>query len=194
MLSWIFGTAAVLIWATLSALVWYYITSANRRNERIQGDQRAHLFLNSESQIADVVRQFPRSGVAAVRHAEFATAASNWDEAHQRWSVVRRRFPKDPRGYIVGARVLRELGRPDEAEAVLARARRHVRPTAEIDIAFAAAAHGRQAWKEAARRWAVVRRRHPKHKAGYLQGAAALRQIGKAAEADALVEAAKTLA
>src|SRR4029077_4004056 len=56
---------------------------------------------------------------AAIQHAHLATWQRNWDEALERWRIVRDRFPDRPEGYVEAGIALLDMGRPFEAESIL---------------------------------------------------------------------------
>lgn len=118
-----------------------------------------------------------------------AEAQKDWAQALSRWILARNSFPEQPAGYLGAAVALRELGRFDEAEAVIGEAMLRFRNDPAPRIGWAALAHGRRNWAAAAARWENVRTHFPKEGAGYLLGLAALRALGRNTEAEAVLAA-----
>ena len=118
-----------------------------------------------------------------------AEAQQDWAQALSRWNLARRSFPSEPAGHIGAAVALRELGRFDEAEAVIGEALLRFPNDPAPRIGWAALTHGRGDWAAAAKRWGNVRTHFPKEPAGYLLGLAALRGLGRDADAEALLRA-----
>jgi lipopolysaccharide transport system permease protein len=54
-----------------------------------------------------------------VQYAELAMRTGQWEEALERWKVVREQFPGVPAGYHQAAKAARQLGRPKEARQLL---------------------------------------------------------------------------
>jgi predicted Zn-dependent protease len=104
------------------------------------------------------------------------------EEAARQWASVRDLFPQIEEGFIAGARALCELGRPDEADAVLRRYAEKPDPSPGGMSQWARSIQPRDP-REAARRWAVVRERFPEREEAYVLGAEALDAIGETAEA-----------
>jgi predicted Zn-dependent protease len=189
MRNWILGGAAFFIWAVLIAFMTHHMRSNFRRNQRIRGDERAALFPHSERQIAEIVAEFPTSPRAAIRHAQFPAERADWPEAARRCADVVRLFPKEEYGYLGASHALRQLGRLDEMEAVLAKGRRRLPASSGIAVAFARSAAAREDWKQADKRWADIRARFPGRREAYAEGAMTLRKLGNEAGADSLLAA-----
>src|SRR5215469_17021845 len=108
-----------------------------------------------------------RRPVAAAREAE---ARRDWSTALALWNAVRTDFPDASTGYLGVTLALRQFGHFDEAEAMIAEAVERLPDRADIRIGWAALAHGRRLWEEAARRWREVRANFPQEAAGYVLG------------------------
>lgn len=118
-----------------------------------------------------------------------ADARRDWAQALSRWTLARNSFPDNPTGYIGGAVALRELGRFDEAETLIRDATARFPKDPGPTIGWAALSHGRRDWAAAAERWARLRADFPQQAVGYALGAAALRALGRHAEAEAVLDA-----
>jgi tetratricopeptide (TPR) repeat protein len=115
-------------------------------------------------------------GRIARDHGDLERAAAHFQKAA-------RNFPQSEEAALGAAEVLRELGRMDEADAILGSyANRREAGWGGV-LAYARSAHGRD-WPEAARRWALVRAKFPNRPEGYALGADALERAGEKEEAD----------
>ena len=118
-----------------------------------------------------------------------AEAQKDWPQALSRWTLARRSFPDQPAGHIGAAVALRELGRHDEAEAVIGEALERFPNDPGPRVGWAALAHGRRDWAAAAQRWESVRAIFPAEAVAYVLGIAALRALSREAEVQAVIEA-----
>jgi tetratricopeptide (TPR) repeat protein len=138
----------------------------------------------AEELLAQAFLRFPSSSEVATNYGWTTHARRDWEEAVRRWELVRVRYPDSPSGYAGGGAALRELGRFDEAEAVLRTGLELLPSSADIAVTHAAIAGYRRNWPEAAKRWEDVRARFPTSSSAYLGGAAALRALGRNEEAE----------
>jgi tetratricopeptide (TPR) repeat protein len=146
----------------------------------------------AEALLKAAARCFPSNPAPAIEYAWLAHAERNWPEALRRWSAVRERFPDQPHGYSGAAATHRIAGDLDLADALLQYALERFPDVPWLTIEYGWVAHSRRDWAEAARRWESARARAPDVSVGYTSGAIALRELGRLAEADALlIEAAK---
>jgi tetratricopeptide (TPR) repeat protein len=141
----------------------------------------------AEELLAQAFLRFPSSSEVATNYGWTAHARRDWEEAVRRWELVRVRYPDSPSGYAGGGAALRELGRFDEAEAVLRAGLERLPSSADIAVTHAAIAGFRRNWPEAAKRWEDVRARFPTSTSAYLGGAAALRALGRNEEAESVL-------
>src|SRR4051812_43394503 len=79
-------------------------------------------FNEAEATLTDAIERFPTEAAPCIDYARLAEMREHWAEAAARWETVRERFPDHPAGYASGASAYRELGRPDEEEALLGEA------------------------------------------------------------------------
>jgi tetratricopeptide (TPR) repeat protein len=102
--------------------------------------------------------RFPQDADAFCRHAANAEQAG---AAAQRWQDARQRFPGHAPAFIGLARSLVTLGRPEQAEPVLAEAIRRFPGNAAVFIAYATLATDRADWPTALARWTDAHQRFP---------------------------------
>jgi tetratricopeptide (TPR) repeat protein len=108
-------------------------------------------------------------------------------EILRRWELALERVPHHPVSYSRVAGVLRDLQRYDEADAILLEAQARFPDEASMLMEHPRAAEARRDWSEALTRWDRARARYPDHVPGYVGAAAALRELGRLEEADALL-------
>ncbi len=141
---------------------------------------------DAENLLAAARERFPDDLRLANESAWLATHRRDWLEALRRWDLVRGQFPDWPGGYTGVAMIQRELRWFGEAEATLAEAVERFPAEPEPYIDYARVAEARGDWPAATLRWELVRESFPDRAAGYVGGAAALRELGRADEAEAL--------
>ena len=157
---------------------------------RLEFEKFRRLALSGRQSVADDLPREAATEASAGQIEERAWTAHNckrWLEAADRWSVYRERFPSSAEGFTLGSVALIELGRFYEADALLRQAMEKFPGFSEAYSNYALVAHHRRDWREAAARWATFRARFPLSMMGYSLGATALGEIGKHAEADALL-------
>jgi tetratricopeptide (TPR) repeat protein len=142
---------------------------------------------DAEELLGRAFLQFPTSSEVATNYGWVANARRDWHEAVRRWELVRQRYPESPSGYVGGGAALRELGRLDEAEAVLRSGMERLPHNIDIAVTRAGIASSRGDWTEALRRWDEVRSRFPDSASAVVGGAAALGKLGRLDEADRLL-------
>jgi predicted Zn-dependent protease len=140
----------------------------------------------AEDWLADLLPRHPREFRALMEFAEIAQQRGNLEEARSRWSTLRTRFPDDPTGYAQEAAALRALGRHQDADALLTQGMTRLPNDTSLLLKYAQAAVEMQDWREAARRWALVRASSAAH-LGYMPAATALRNAGLPDEAESLL-------
>jgi tetratricopeptide (TPR) repeat protein len=115
----------------------------------------------AEALLADARFRHPIYRGIPVMQARIAEESGNTAEALKRWGLVRDRFPLDPAGYAEAIRLLRDLQQWAEADA-LALAAIDRFPAYDWPLAdYAALAHVRKDWTEAAKRWAALQAAFP---------------------------------
>ena len=134
---------------------------------------------------------FRRDGSAlvggAIRMAENAQSRGDWSDALRHWTHVRDQAPELDSGIIGIASALRELGRYQDSDSVLAGAISRFPSSLGIAIAYAMNAHCQRNWPEALRRWMNVRVRFPDHPYAYAATASVMLEHGRLEEAEALL-------
>jgi tetratricopeptide (TPR) repeat protein/predicted O-methyltransferase YrrM len=138
----------------------------------------------------DQARQrFPDSPEPLIEYARVAETKHDWVVMAARYTVLRIRFPDEVLGYQGGAHALRELGRLDEADALLEAAMSRFPNEPKVFIDYGRIAEGRKDWTGMADRFAKVRQHFPDHSLGYTGTAQALSILGRIADAEGLLEA-----
>jgi tetratricopeptide (TPR) repeat protein len=133
------------------------------------------------------VEMAPEESELHIQNARNAAQRRDWPEALLRWQIVQSRFDARFLGHLGTAQCLKQLGRFDEAEEVLADARERFYRVNWIFAEWADLAAARGDLKEAADRWVSVLKRFPTFSFGYLKGTQAIRKIGRTEEADELL-------
>jgi tetratricopeptide (TPR) repeat protein len=123
----------------------------------------------------------------AAEYARVAERRGNLQEALRRWELMRQRI-EDQTGWVGSARTMCGLGREEEAIELLTKARWRFQSRPEPLVELAKICHRRGPIEEAARQWQSVREQFPHNEQGYIDGACALRDLGRHEEADALVQ------
>lgn len=138
----------------------------------------------AETLLQRAVRRFPEDLLCRIEYARVAASRKDWAVALERWRFVRDDLANDFGITGMGA-ALRELGRFDEADQLLADSQTRAPLDVGIAIERARVAEQRGDAPEAARRWADARRRFPKAVGLWRDEVRALRAIGEEAEAEA---------
>ena len=125
----------------------------------------------------------PLMEVIAVTRARLAERRGNKEEEVLCWADVVRRFPLLPLGYREGIRLLLDMGREADADAILLAAIDRFSDEAWPMIEHARLANRQKDWATAVTRWAGVRARWPDRNEAYVGGAAALAALGRQDEA-----------
>ena len=114
-----------------------------------------------------------------------ARRRKDWPEALLRWHRVREAFPRAIMGYLGAAGTYQDMGKPDQADAILESGvkRSADEPDPDLLVEYARFAHGQGQWEVAIRRWARLRELFPQRPEGYDGGVAALRAVGREEEA-----------
>jgi tetratricopeptide (TPR) repeat protein len=128
----------------------------------------------------------------AEHYAQNAMQRHVWPEALRRWELMQGRFENIavPLGM---ARCLREMNRLAEVQTVLDEARVHYKLSDEFSVELADLATAKGDFDEAIRCWQDAVRLNPFFAGAYSKGAAAMRQVGREADADELLQTAITV-
>ena len=81
-------------------------------------------FDEAEQLYTNALPRWPEAANLFADHALLASERGDQDEAARRWGALRLRFPNEPAGYLQEVRQLRDSGKHDQAEEVLAAAAR----------------------------------------------------------------------
>ena len=149
---------------------------------------RAGQFQEAEELTEQAMRLFSDAPEPYVEHARIAQQQQLWPLARQRWKRVREKFPDEPSGHVALGIALVEMRAYDEADPILAKARELFSANEDAWRWFAAVAHRRGDWVEAANRWADLRSHFDHRPDGYLRGAEALLNAGHRSEAEKVIE------
>jgi tetratricopeptide (TPR) repeat protein len=126
---------------------------------------RVGFISQAETLFQTLAQCFPAMSTGAVGLAHVAMQRQNWVRALSRWSDVMAAYTNQSRGYFLTAhaRVLNELGRPEEATGILDGVIRDFgnQPFGYTGLAQLAMRQGR--WSEALERWDEVLARFPQH-------------------------------
>ena len=123
-----------------------------------------------------------------LNRAKVSLQAGDQDAARHYLQIARARIPEYVESNHDTLEVMLGLGDYDELDAfALARAKRSPRDPRYLE-AYAASAEHRRDFAEAARRWAMVRRKFPNRRLGYVNGIGTLRQARRLDEAEALLQ------
>jgi tetratricopeptide (TPR) repeat protein len=133
------------------------------------------------------VRPNPDAIEAHVAAAREAGARRDWPASLSAWRLVLEHAPGHAAALAGAATALREAGRIDEAEALLAGPATRVPPNRIVSTAYAALAHARADWPVAIARWSAVQLAFPEHAFAFLRGAQALRAASRLQEAERLL-------
>src|SRR5712671_535322 len=126
---------------------------------------------------------FEESMAAATK----AVARRDWTAALGIWEVVTQQYPDRPEGFVGKGGALIELGRSTEAEQFLAHAMGRFPDNLWSPVAYAQLSERARNWREALRRWEVVRDKFPDAAVGHVGTAAALRMLDRIEDADQLL-------
>jgi len=114
-----------------------------------------------------------------------AVAGRDWATALAIWEVVTQQYPDRPEGFVGKGGALIELGRSTEAEQFLADAMGRFPDNLWSAVAYAQLSERARNWREALRRWEVVRDKFPDAAVGHVGVAAVLRELGEIDAAEA---------
>lgn len=132
------------------------------------------------------LRRDPSSLDAKVGLARISDRRPDWETSVVRWKEIAETW-RNPPAYAFAAKALAELGRIDEAEALLAESAKVFRGDREIAETRAELAQRRGDLAAACDHWATARAVAPYAHAGYLEGANRLAETGRLDEAEAVL-------
>lgn len=140
--------------------------------------------------LGEAIAAFPDDLWMFYHYTLVAQRKADWPEALARAEDLHRRFPEFAIAAVLRGEALRELGRLDAAEAVLAPAAASRFPRDEWVLhGYAQLAVRQENWTEALRRWEAMLAVFPEHKLAVLGREEACRQLGQPTAADSAVTA-----
>lgn len=139
----------------------------------------------ADALLAKAMLRFPANPDVLMEHARTALSRKDWQQALGRWEAVRAHFPERIADYAQMGVALRELGRFDDADALLRDATERYPEDADISVNYAWVAYHRGDWPEAVRRWDNALKRFPDDPSPWFGKGAALRDLAHFDEADA---------
>ncbi len=122
-----------------------------------------------------------------IDHAWVAVERHGWAAALPRWQAAWAALPDNAQAAVGLGRCLREIADYPAAEAHLRHAAARFPERPDLLIARGHLLQDRADWSAALRCWGEVKEQHPELPEGYLGAAQALRQLGRAAEAEAIL-------
>ncbi len=144
------------------------------------------LLSDAEALTLRTMKRFPNEVIGFMEYANLAQTQQNWEQALQRWEVVRLRFDHLS-GYTGAGQALVELARYDEAAAIYnaGRMRYPTEPAAYFGLAKCAEAQGDV--NESINRWKDLAQRLPMHILSVLECANALEDLGARPDAEGIL-------
>lgn len=144
-------------------------------------------FEEAEAAVKAGPRRFKRfRGLYAEVDALIAYRRGGTDEALKRLEALRRDWPRIATGYTIGATILSDMGRDNDAERVLDQGIGKIPNDLDMVVAYARFAVRRGDWAAAHDRWKMVETRF-NYWLGPLGMAEALRHLGRLEEAEAVI-------
>jgi tetratricopeptide (TPR) repeat protein len=129
------------------------------------------------------MKLFPEEVLGFMEHAQIASLRQHWDDALRRWDLVRTRFDHSS-GYLGAARAMIQLGRYDEAEALLSQCRIKTPTDSAPVIELARCAEARGDLPGAIDGWNRVAQRFSLHLPSCLAAASALQTLDAFADSE----------
>jgi len=131
--------------------------------------------------------RFPRARSAFESYAYCASDRGDWPEAERRWTTAARRFSNWSWARLMWANALFQIGRRDEADAMLAAAVQTWPEEWVVWLSYGDMATRLGHWPEAVRRWREARARFIERPEPFARLTEALVGAGEIAEAEALI-------
>ena len=135
--------------------------------------------------LAEAQERFPLHYGLWIQRAWLAHGRRDFAAALDRWAEMQVAFADHPAAYSGAATTLRELGRTEDAEALVAAAMARLPDDPGIAAEHARTALARRDWNEAVARWEQMAVRFPDRTEPHLGVAFVLREQGRFAETDA---------
>ncbi len=142
-------------------------------------------FENADALVLEGIKKFPQEPLLYIEYGDIAVRQKNWSEAVKRWALMREKFPENPRGYIAGSAALKESKNFEAADTLVLAGLDKFPKEANLYVEYGDIAMHQKKWKEASKRWALMRERIPGR--GYISGVKALKECKEFENADALI-------
>jgi tetratricopeptide (TPR) repeat protein len=140
-------------------------------------------FDEADAMMRDGHKQHPSHPHFPSGGAQTAYRRGDFEEALRRCKSMRRKFSHIAAGYTIATACLNDLGRLEEAEAMMEMAVRKLPRDLDVLVEYARYAVSRKDWNEAVRRWQLVSRESNDF-LGLIGVAQALREMGRYDEAE----------
>lgn len=137
--------------------------------------------------LAPALRMFPDDQAIAFLNGWLATRRREVAEAERIWREARERYPNEVDGYLGYALALRDVGRLDEADSILAEASVKFPSNVVIAMDFARIPERKRNWPQAVERWRQIVGKFPDVTEAYIGLANSLRDGAFVAEAQAVL-------
>lgn len=137
----------------------------------------------AEALVQETMRRFPEEILGFMEHARLADLKQDWDQARQRWDVVRARFGHLS-GYTGAAHALINLGLHDDAEALFTAARVRFPTEPASSAGLARCAEAKNEIVQAITLWKRLAQHFPMHIFSVLEAANALERLNSAQDAE----------
>ena len=141
----------------------------------------------SDRHVESLLVRDPRSPTLLHQYVRNALDRKDMPEALRRADMFFARAPRLPASWLCRSEAMRSLGRGEDAQALLRKAVRRFPAEADVLVAWAHEASGRQDWAEAARRFERLRKRFPGRVDAYEVAANVLIYDGRPDEAEAVI-------
>ncbi|WP_158923689.1 lipopolysaccharide assembly protein LapB [Acidisphaera sp. S103] len=138
---------------------------------------------DAEALTRQTMARFPDEVLGFMEYGRLADIQQDWDQALERWTVVLTRFDHLS-GYTGAAQAMVKLGRYDEADALLARARVRYPIDPSVGIGLAISAQTKGDIPEAISRWKYMVQHFPMHIVAVFNAAGALDKLGATDDAE----------
>jgi tetratricopeptide (TPR) repeat protein len=142
----------------------------------------------AEELVREALARFPKDSMLAVYWGAVAMAREDWPEALARWAAFRKRFKPTPHVCVQESIALVQVGKLDEAEALLIESERQWPQSKSIVFRLAELAVERQDWSTAITYWQEFRKRFGNSMIAYQQESEALLKLGRLEEAEVLLQ------
>ena len=133
------------------------------------------------------MEKFPKEPDLYAEYVYNAVRQKNWSEAIKRWTLMREKCPEHVSWYFCGVMALKGKRYFNAADALVLRGMKRFPKEPRLYIEYSNVAICQKDWKEAAKRWALMREKCPDHPRGYMGGVAALKEMREFDAAEVLV-------